>query len=770
MGVSITIGETTSAQSPLPSTVSDYFEKHVRPLLAKRCFDCHAGSEDELESGLSLESREGILRGGQRGPAAVPTRPEESLIVHAIGYSGELQMPPTKKLADEEIAHLEKWVEMGLPWPESTAIPYGAPSEKAAKSKDHWAFQPVRRPALPSPGTTPWGNGAVDRFIYTQLEAASLKPSPQADRRTLIRRATLNLTGIPPTPEEVDRFEADSSPDAYPKLIDRLLNSPGYGERWGRHWLDVARYADTKGYNFRRGRRYPFSYTYRDYVIASLNADLPYDQFLLEQMAADLLPSAHDTSTLAALGFLTVGRKFNRKHLDIDDQIDVVTRGLMGLTVACARCHDHKYEAIPTDDYYSLYGVFANTEEPDDLDELPLIGTPEDARHFPEFKMGLDVLQQAVDDYLEKHLPEYQKRKKDPDLTIAELPRHLDGDDRKDYRRLQEELDEYQVESETAPPRAMILRDRSELTEPVVMVRGNPDREGRRVPRQFLRLLSGDERVPFTKGSGRLEMAQAITHPENPLTARVMVNRVWMHHFGEPLVSTPSDFGVRSDPPSHPALLDYLTSNFMANEWSLKGLHREIMLSETFQQESARPTESGEVDPENRLLWRMNRRPLEFEALRDSILAATGQLETTIGGRPVDLLDNPPSRRRTVYGFIDRQDLPNLFRTFDFANPDQSSARRPKTTVPQQALFLMNSPFTRELVESLAASPPIKNAANDSERIKLLYRAMFTRMPTAKELASSERFLESAANAKGMSPLAQLGQVLLFTNEFLFSN
>ena len=665
--------------------------------------------------------------------------------------------------------------------------------------ESHWAFRPVRRPELPRVRDTEWGTGAVDRFVLARLEAAALEPSRRADRVTLIRRATFDLTGLPPTPDEVADFADDRTPGAFAKVVDRLLDSPRYGERWGRHWLDVARYADTKGYAFQRERRYPFSYTYRDYVVRALNDDLPYDRFILEQLAADFLPESDDARVLAGLGFLTVGRKFNQRHLDIDDQIDVVTRGLMGLTVACARCHDHKYEEILTEDYYSLYGVFASSKEPD---ELPLIGNPEDSPGYDAYRRELAKLQKDVHEFLVKKHAEYIQREGVPaDITLEQVTRHLDRADRNKYRELERKVDKHKVESESAPPRAMILVDLPEPSEPHVLVRGNPGRPGKAVPRQFLALLAGEDREPFTNGSGRLELARAIIDPENPLTARVMVNRVWMHHFGEPLVTTPSDFGVRSDSPSHPELLDYLAWSFMTGDWSLKRLHRQIMLSETYQQESVERPECARVDPENRLLWRMNRRPLEFEALRDSALALSGRVDLSVGGRPVNLLATPSSRRRTIYGFIDRQDLPNLLRVFDFASPDQSSARRPRTTVPQQALFLMNSSFIREQVEMLAARGEIRAAGSDGDRIEALYRIVLSRAPTEREIASSVRFLRAAPGEPSahrerrrpagifslsssaserrrwsstgmekaaMSRLAQLAQVLLLTNEFLF--
>jgi hypothetical protein len=605
---------------------------------------------------------------------------------------------------------------------------------------------------------TDWVKTPIDAFVLAGLERKGLAPAPTADRRTLIRRVTLDLHGLPPTPEEVAAFEMDRSPDAYERLIDRLLASPRYGERWGRHWLDVARYADSKGYVFQEERRYPFAYTYRDYVIRAFNEDLPYDQFVLQQLAADQLPLGDDKRPLAALGFLTLGRRFlNNIHDIIDDRIDVTMRGLQGLTVGCARCHDHKFDPISQKDYYSLYGVFASSEEPKDL---PLIAKPEQTAELVAFEKELAKRKAEVEKYREQHKDEIAKGNR----------KFRDG-----LRALEAKVEEWQANSPIAPPRAMVLIDKPMPQTPHVFLRGNPNNPGPEVPRQFLEVVAGEKRQPFRQGSGRLELARAIVDRKNPLTARVLVNRVWLHHFGAGLVRTPSDFGLRGDPPTHPELLDWLAATFMDNGWSIKKLHRLILLSNTYQQASSCDPRLREMDPDNRFLGRMNRQRLDFEAMRDSLLYVAGRLDTTMGGRAVELTTQPFSTRRTVYGFIDRQNLPGLFRTFDFASPDATSPQRYTTTVPQQALFLMNSPFVVEQARYFLRRADVAGQAKEEEKINRMYKIAYGRAAEADEIALGLRFLaevkKSAEANKTTLPLSaweQYAQVLLLSNEFAF--
>jgi hypothetical protein len=931
-GIAAGAGEQPKLSYPAAPEAAEFFEARIRPILFGNCVNCHGPRKQS--SGLRLDSREAVLTGGDSGPAVVPSRPEESLMIQAVAHRHEeLKMPPKGKLPDEQVSLLTRWVAIGAPWPTGTGSPKIVATAKDPAG-EHWAFRRVRPIPPPPVKDRSWVATPVDAFILVRLEAKGIAPSRPADKRTLIRRATIDLWGIPPTPEEVEAFEADAAPDAYARLIDRLLASPHYGERWGRHWLDVARYADTKGYVFTQERRYPYAFTYRDYVIGAFNADLPYDRFVTEQVAADQLlvgqGQAKDTRLLAAMGFLTVGRRFLLDQNEIiDDRIDVVCRGLLGLTVTCARCHDHKYDPIPTDDYYSLYGVFASSVEPEDLPALEWPGSGALGRSA-EFVRKLEAAKKARDDYLadrraevekdfaqrfslylkaaydlkmEPRSPKLDERARadkldarrlrvaimlwrrhleatsttndpllapwhafaalpregfaaraeevmrkltsvhpmvarvvlgtaptsmdevvarysglfarletlqkehtakrlpedwesirrvihGPDgvlaLTDAKDPQHrfLNQTQQARFAALQGAIDRLNATDPSAPARAMVLKDAPQAVEPHVFIRGNPGRPGKAVPRRFLRVLAGPEVAPFRKGSGRLELAQAIVAPTNPLTARVLVNRVWHWHFGKGLITTPSDFGLRSDPPSHPELLDFLAAAFIADGWSIKALHRRIMLSSTYRQASdPRPDAAGR-DPENRLVWRFNPQRLDFESMRDSILAVSGALDPSLRGRPVMITEPPFSTRRTVYGFIDRQNLDGLFRTFDFAVPDATSPRRFVTTVPQQALFLMNSPFLHDHAGRLGASIRPKDSTDPAGGIRRLYHRVFQRSPEPDELALAEEFLRRQAGAgavpdawkrpdrarpgEPLSPWEQLAQVLLLTNEFMF--
>jgi mono/diheme cytochrome c family protein len=874
----------------------EFFEKHIRPVLVEHCYACHsAGAEKGVKGGLLLDTRDALRKGGDNGPAIVPGDPENSLLIKAVRYTDEnLQMPPKgKKLAEQQIEELAAWVKMGAPDPRTGAVP--SPRFKV-QGQGHWAFQPVKEPPVPTVKNQRLVQTPVDAFLLARLEPKGLTFSQRADPRTLIRRATYDLTGLPPAPEDVESFvqSAIGHPQsAIEELVDRLLASARYGERWGRYWLDIARYADTKGYVFEEERRYPFSYTYRDWVIRALNEDLPYNQFLIQQIAADLLPLGDDKRPLAALGFLTLGRRFLNNQTDIiDDRIDVLTRGTMGLTVACARCHDHKFDPIPTKDYYSLYGVFASSHEPADK---PLLGSASMPREYPEYQAErkkreeeldtfrkdkeaavLKMVRSQVGDYLlavhdssqadddkkeglvrerklQPSLSRHYKRalrdwKEQPHpifglwfaltdipktnfaaragevcasfasggestnrfnpevlarfsaddppaslkdaaerfnklfagvdeewqthLTNATAPQALSHPDREALRQvlygagtpimaldsgdlrgfmdtpaqqklraLKRKIDELDATHPGTPPRAMALLDNSTPTEPVVFKRGNANNPGDKVPRQFLEIISGPGRQPFTKGSGRREMAEAIASQDNPLTARVFVNRVWMHHFGVPLVATPSDFGVRSDPPTHPELLDYLAARFMADGWSIKKLHRLILLSAAYQQSSQDRPKAAKLDPANQWLWRMNRRRLDFEAMRDTLLSVSGKLDLSAGGRAVDITTEPFTARRTVYGFVERQNLPGVFRTFDFASPDTTSPQRFSTTVPQQALFLMNSPFVVQQAKGLIERPEVAAAPTGERKIQQLYRISFQRAPDAEEVKLAKQFI-----------------------------
>lgn len=725
--------EPAAASDPKAAAAAEeFFEREVRPVLMVSCLECHGPETQEAE--VRVDALAHLLNGNENGPLVVPGDVAASRLIEAIRYEGEVQMPPDAKLPEKAIAALTRWVELGAPWPESSA-----PLSKTASAEEHWAYRSIGNPEVPQVQNANWAATPIDRFVLARLEAEGLQPSRPADRATLIRRLSFDLTGLPPEPQTVAAFVNDPSPEAVERLVDRLLESPRFGERWGRYWLDIARYADTKGYVFTDDRSYKYAYLFRDWVIDSLNDDLPYDRFLMYQLAADQMLQGDDRGPLAAMGFLTVGRRFlNNPHDIIDDRIDVVTRGMLGMTVTCARCHDHKYDPIPTADYYSLYGVFSASQETN----LPL------------------------EEPSAEYLQELEKR----ETALAEFSKSEQKDDPKKRRELRQQIEAWK-KSDQAPLQAMVLQDKEgPQGNPRIFVRGNPGNRGEEVPRQFLRLLDGEDRQPFQNGSGRLELAQKIVDPDNPLTPRVWVNRVWEHLIGHGLVQTASDFGLRSDPPSHPELLDYLAKRFVEEGWSTKRLIRQIVLSSVYQQSSEYREEAAAADPENRLVWRMNRRRLDFEGLRDSLLAAAANMDHTIHGASVDITTAPFPTRRTVYSYIDRQNLPGVFRTFDFASPDAHTPRRYQTTVPQQALYLMNHPFAIEQAQQLIARADRQAPPDVDGRITWLYQTLYARPPSDEEVAIGRQFVDQSptSEADKLSPWARYAQVLLMSNEFLF--
>ncbi len=709
----------------------EFFENKIRPVLARDCYKCHSASAEKVKGGLLLDSREGLLKGGASGPAIVPGDPGKSLLIRAIRHADpDLQMPPQdKKLSDPQIADLVSWVKMGAPDPRTATA---AQKNRAAPGAKHWAWQPVTKPTPPAVKNTGWGRTPLDTFIMAKLEEKALAPNPPAEKEALLRRAYFDLIGLPPTPHQGRDFIADSSPDAFEKVIDQLLASPHYGERWGRHWLDTARFADTKG-EIKRQREdvnYPHAWTYRDYVIRSFNEDKPYNIFVGEQLAADkLATSSQNRSNLAALGFLTIGERFQgMQHDIINDRIDVVTKGFLGLTVTCARCHDHKFDPISQKDYYSLHGIFASCREP----ELePVIETVSSAapayKEYHEKRTALNLEKQQFETkFLEL------RRKRDRE-ALRELQR--------DFKLNATKTAQLEKTHPGAPARAMVLEDLPRPKDSPVFLRGEADNRGQLVPRRFLEVLSGPIRPDFKSGSGRLELAAAITSRNNPLTARVMINRIWQHHFGEGFVPTPDDFGTMSDPPSHPELLDYLASRFMDEGWSIKKMHKLILLSAVYQQGSGNNPRYALVDPNNRLLWRANIRCLEFEPIRDSILAVGGTLDGRLYGRSIEMNREPQPARRSLYGFIDRQNPADVLVNFDFANPDMTNGKRHQTTVPQQALFFMNSPLVIESAKHLVSRSEFAALTGDEDRIQFLYRHIFQRSPRAEEIQLGLEFV-----------------------------
>lgn len=708
----------------------EFFEKKVRPLLAESCLDCHTGTKAKV--GLQLNHRAGWLKGSDYREVVDLENPSHSLVIRALTHSGEKGVPnmPEKgeKLPAESIAQLMEWIGMGLPWPEESV-----PKEALADPKSHWSFQPVRPSSLPADAGHP-----VDYFIHRAQSAAGVVPAPRADRATLYRRVHFDLLGLPPQYEELKRFVDDprSDDEAFAALVDELLESPHYGERWARHWMDVARYADTKGYEGAgRERRFIYSYTYRDWLIRAFNEDLPYDKFLLYQLAAEQLVSADgpDKQHLAALGFLSLSKNGSQGEI-LDDRIDTTFRGTMALTVSCARCHDHKFDPIPTREYYGIYGVFLNSM----IVETPTIGEPKEGPEYDAYLKGLEEKQKKIDEFLEPLLEE--AKKKHPELAgnRAGLLGKISSVDRRKLARLEGERDKFVADSGMEPDRAIILRDRESPINQHVLIRGNPGRRGELAPRQFLTLASAEAKPPFEKGSGRLEMAQEIVDPRNPLTARNLVNRVWMWHFGEGIVRSIDDFGLMGEHPDHPELLDWLAHWFVENGSSLKKLHRLLLTSEAWRQQSHNPkaAENRLVDAENRLLWRYKAKRLEFEQMRDGMLAVAGNLDPEMFGRAAEILGPGYSNRRSVYAFIDRQNLNPAFRNFDFSNPQETTGKRPSTTIPMQALFTLNNDFVMDQAELLA-----KRTESAPDRIAALHRAVFARDPSEADRQLAESFL-----------------------------
>ncbi|HVL39635.1 MAG TPA: PSD1 and planctomycete cytochrome C domain-containing protein [Fimbriimonadaceae bacterium] len=758
-----------------------FFEAKIRPILLDNCVSCH-GPKMQM-AGLRLDQLAGLRKGSDSGPVVKPGDAGGSKLIQAIRHEGGLKMPPGKKLNAEQIALLEGWVQMGAPWPEA--------GPQSDQSKPLWSLQPVTKPTAPKVRGGAWLRNPIDAFVLASLEAKGLQPAEQADRRTLIRRVTYSLTGLPPSAGEVDAFLADTGTDAYNKVVDRLLASPRYGERWARLWLDVARYADTKGYVFEEDRNFHHAYTYRDWVINAFNRDLPYDRFVMEQIAADQLPDVRDSAdraALAAMGFLTLGRRFlNNEHDIIDDRIDVTMRGFQGLTVACARCHDHKFDPIPTQDYYSLYGVFASSQEATVPISPPAIRDPwlAHSRQVGEAERVVRSLVMEQVKRLRKMVAEPNGQTVAPEVrqtlqmlredavpegdVLKKLLPAFEATANERLTDLRRNLEEIKKAAPPAPEFAITLQDRQNPRDSVVFRRGNPGNRGEPAPRRYLAALAkpGAPREQWSAGSGRLQLAQAIASGQNPLTARVFVNRVWQHHFGAGLARTPSDFGHQGEAPSHPELLDYLASTFMENGWSIKKLHRLIVTSATYRQASSpRQPLALQIDADNRLLSRVSRRRLDLEQMRDSIVLAAGALDLgQTGGQSVDLWSRPFAKRRAVYGFVERQNLPGVFRTFDFASPDSTSPGRFMTTVPQQALFFMNSPFVVEHARLLAARPEIAQAASDQQRVQRLYRLIYARLPDPEELAAGLEFL---AKGKAEERRTLYAQALLMSNEFVF--
>ena len=965
----------------------DFFEGKIRPLLTEKCYKCHSAEAGKRKGGLLLDTAADTKKGGDTGPGLVAGKPEESLLYKAITYTDkDLEMPPSSsggKLDAQQIADVAAWIKMGAPDPRKEAAKASKLSGLNDKAKSHWAYQPIKTNVkIPINKNQQWCYTPIDAFILQKLQANGMNASPNASPEVLLRRAYFDLIGLPPSPAEVIKFLSDRSPNAWEKVIDGLLASPHYGERWARYWLNSARYADTVGGDFnnnnmRNDYRYANAWTYRDYVVRAFNEDKPYNQFIIEQLAADQVYSVQPVSTsaqaeskrgatktggmkkadplllakfnagtaaksaapaapagsammadptmmasdmtmggssdkgstgaetqgnpnLAALGFLTVGMRFNNANDTIDDRINVFSKAFLGLTVACARCHDHMFDPIPQADYYALHGIFASSEEPVDK---PMIAKPnyqlkldyekrvnavlKENRdiYYREVEHWLSLFQAKPTEYLraaslngkmgnEKNLQarqalikeagldtpftNYFQRVLNPNhrvygplkklesisdadfasrgpallsemkgsgrynsLVIDELTKanvhsayevlavyesllkrmapklkgfvaayqNAIGDKIAGYTSDEAEflagpfalttaskadtdwvrgaigtwnvqmtgrarfvfakLNDLELTDPGAAPRAMVMLDKNTPQNSQLLLRGQAGSPGGAVPRGFLTILSPTgTRQQFTTGSGRLELAKAIASKDNPLTARVLVNRVWLQHFGEGFIRTPDDLGVMSEKPTHPELLDYLASWFVDEKganWSVKKLHKFIMLSRVYQESSHTIPEYVVIDPDNRFLWRANVRRLDFESFRDSLITMAGRLDEKMGGQPVNITDEPYSYRRSIYGYIDRGNVPELMAHFDFSDPDMPNSKRTTTIVPQQALFLMNSPLAVDVARGIVARSEfqrvVKNGT-DQHRVEALYRIMFQRQPAPAELELGKNFIQ----------------------------
>ena len=877
------------AQSP-GAEAAEFFEMRVRPVLARNCFACHTASR---MGGLEMTSRESLLKGGNSGPAIEPGKPAESLLLQVVRHTHErLRMPPEGRLKAAEIDALAAWIEDGALWPESLASTASAKQsdgfEITPEQRNFWAFQPVRDTPWPEVRDKKWPRAPIDRFILAKLESEGLEPAPFADKSTLLRRAYIDLTGLPPTPEEVDAFVNDKSSGAFAKVVERLLESPRYGERWGRYWLDVARYSDDK-LNSTQMDPYPNAHRYRDWVIRAFNEDRPYDQFVKAQIAGDFVGDGKDPDWVAGLGFYGLNPQFQ------DDRIDATMRGFQALTVGCAQCHDHKFDPIPTEDYYSLLGIFNSSE----IDEFPL-AEKETVEEYERWERRVGNERKALNQFLENERRqlvrvlagqiasyivaawrvlkadgeemEFAARQIDFDRETLErwvkylgaTPRdhplldefdrllasnatqdevgrwasetqqliteilrekrkinreneiRLGGDDSSknlnDVELLSLERDRHFLWRDVAAaqgfdtpaefesgilyyagekidrfltplwrahadrqrakvealeksipqkyPFLHVLKDVDHPKNEHVHIRGNKGNLGEEVPRRFLTVL-GDGK-PFTEGSGRRELADVIVDAANPLTARVMVNRVWLRHFGRGIVGTPSNFGQMGERPTHPELLDYLAARFVEEGWSIKAMHREIMLSATYALSGEFSAKNHEADPENRLLWRAHRRRLDAEALRDSMLFVSGNLDLTPGGEPASL-DDPANRRRTVYGYVSRRRLDKTLGLFDFPNPNKTSPRRFGTNTPLQGLFFLNSEFVMRQAERLTDRLGRDPDSNEAAKIRQAYRLLYGRRPSKQEVRLGRRFLDG-----DVSRWSHYAQVLMTSNEFMY--
>ena len=823
---------------------TEFFETNIRPVLMEKCYRCHGGRRTRSE--FRVSAREYIIRGGESGtPALVPGNPEESRLIYAIRHTDpDFKMPPDEPLPEQAVADLVRWVEMGAPWPRHKSSRPRDPNDLLGK--DHWSFKPRGNPQPPTIQQSDWARTPIDNFVLAKLQEADLEPAPEANKATLIRRATIDLTGLPPTPEEVQAFLADDSPDAYENLVERLLASPHYGERWGRHWLDLARYADTTG--DATDMPIPEAGKYRDYVIQAFNEDLPYDTFIREQIAGDIIafadPETRLSERIIATGFLALAPRFGTFkntsfNLIVDNVMDTVGKSVLGLSLSCARCHDHKYDPITQLDYYAMYGIFGNTRYShagsDDTrprsDFVAIVkdraynGGPYDEAYTAQWKLQdkLIALQEEQDERLAADPAAFQEAlektrafievleaesgdKEDAaedeegllGLTRAKLASTEERLENltapkleelaKEITGVEQELEEYEYVNDIEVAWGAVDTYKTIVNEPL-HIRGEPRSPGDPIPRGFVKFLTPEEPVIPEDQSGRLQFAEWVASPEHPLTARVMANRIWQYHFGNGIVRTSNVFGTQGELPTHPELLDWLANRFIEEDWSVKAMHRLIMLSSTYRTTSEESDAHLERDPSDILLSRFPRRRMEAEVIRDSILSASGTLDLTpYGEHP--FVDHKGLREsygegdpfdvdydhnyRSVYLMARRFGRLPLFELFDGPDTKRSTPNRNASTLPHQALFLMNSPFVKENSEAFAKRL-LDGASTDAERLDQAYLFAYARHPSSEE---SDQALGYLSDTKGLPAIdgidpeidawASYCRILFMSNEFLF--
>ncbi len=791
---------------PTTKAQNDFFESRIRPVLVEKCGKCHAANLPSPKGGLVLDTKAGLRKGGRDGVILVPGKPSESRLLAAIRYSDpDIEMPPSGKLPDAVVADFERWISSGAydPRPDTPDGTAGLKSKPGMSVRDGlswWAFQPFRTSALPpasgSSTAKNWPKTRIDSFVKAAMHDKGLSPSPPTDRRTLITRAYVDLLGYKPTYAEVQAFVQETGAGSYDALIERLLASPHYGERWGRHWMDVTRYGEDNQTAEATNPAYPFAWRHRDWIVEALNADVPFDSFVQLQLAADLMPNA-SRSDLRALGYLgaaPVYHKDQRLSADViggfatddwDERIDAVSRGLMGLSVACARCHDHKFDPIEQQDYYGLMGVFASTARA----ERPLFDVPPHVetrylamqRRLLDLRYSLNMLTNETSTFLDvpgkkaRWTAEVERLRTEADVLLAPFPVLLDS--LKQYFTApvkSPKPDRPLSVGSTAPFADAVFEaatylDASDPTYTFLVYRpgeardmpllrgGNYAAPGKPVPRHFPDVLARDG-GRFTQGSGRRELAQRLFTDAAPLVARVIVNRIWGWHFGKAIVASTSDFGTQGDRPTHPALLDDLAARFIENGWSLKWLHREVMRSATYQQSSRPRANLNAADPDNTWLARMNSARLDIESYRDSLLRVASVLDPTMGGVSGDL-EGATFFRRSIYGRISRNRPSPLLALFDFPTAVQTSPGRDQTLTNLQQIYMMNNPFIRDLSGRIAAA--VKQEVGQAHKVRGLFRQVLSRDPTTGERSSALQYLKTGS-------LDRYARILLCTNEMVF--